>query len=492
VGAVWEVLRLLWNRRVIAVGLTYVAVAAALTQAAILLRPRLGLPDWVDEAALVILVLAAAPAVMLAWSSSKARSAPVPAPPLPAAVPSGRSGRAYIAVLPFTNLSREEADEIFADGMVEDLITGLTMNSTLEVVSRSSTFAYKGQSPDVRDVAADLGVGFVLEGSVRRTGERLRVTVQLIEAEGGSHVWAEKYDRPVTELFELQDDLVCEIAAALGDAVVRAELQRVRRNPASVSAWEESMRALVAQERPTLANIPEALRHARKAVEIDPNFALGHARLAMSLNTNAVLIGGPEALALRAEADDHIDKALILAPSNPKVLGVACGVLAYLGREDEAIRCGLRALDLNPHDAPIEGSLANAYFRAGLYAEAAPHYEQEERLSPRSPFLASRCAFHAMTRVMLGQIDKAEAVLNRGLEMDSAFEGAWVALTLVRMMKSDLAGAAQAVTSLRRLNPATTLELWLRVITENMPAPAAPSAVQGFQTAWNASTAPAV
>jgi TolB-like protein len=469
----------LWRRRVLTVGLAYLAAAVAAAQVSILVEPLLGLPSWTDEAVAAALLAGSIPALVLAWTGSGSAAKPPAAPPV-------KTRGAAIAVLPFANLSREEADEIFADGVVEDLIAGLAMNSTLTVVSRSSTFAYKNVSPDVREVVEDLGVDFVLEGSVRRTGARLRVTVQLIEADGGSHVWAEKYDRPVEELFDLQDDLVCEIAAALGDAVVRAEMQRVRRNPASVSAWEESMRVLVAQERPTLANIPTALAHARRSIELDPDFALGHARLANCLVTHAVLLGGEGAVPLRAEAEAHIDRALAMAPNDPKVLGVACGTLAYIGREDEAIRHGLRALELNPHDAPVEGGLANAYFRAGRYAEAAPHYEAEERLSPRSPFLVSRCIFHALTRVMLGEVDRAETVLTRGLEMDSAFEAAWVALSLIRMLKGDLAGAAEAVRSLKAVNPEAGFEAWMKVIEDNMPEGARAAALEGFKAAWAA------
>lgn len=478
--AALRLVKLLWRRRVLSVGAAYLIAAAVLVQAGILLQPVLELPHWASDAMLGVLAAGLPPALILAWIGSGSPARPA-SPNLLAHRPAGA-----IAILPFANLSREEADEIFADGMVEDLIAGLSMNSTLTVVSRSSTFAYKNTSPDVREVGEALGVDFVLEGSVRRTGDRLRVTVQLIAARDGSHLWAEKYDRPVDELFELQDDLVCEIAAALGDAVVRAELQRVRRNPASVSAWEESMRALVAQERPTVANAQVALKHARKSVALDPDFPLARARLAMSLTTAAQVVGGEDAEPLKREAEAHIDRALMQAPNDPKVLGVACGTLAYLDRAEEAIRYGHRALALNPHDAPVEGSLANAYFRAGRFAEAAPHYEQEEHLSPRSPFLASRCIFHALTRVMMGEIDKAEAVIDRGLELDPAFEGAWVALTLIRMMKGDVAGAAQAVRALRPLNPALDLDAWLKVIAANMPAAAAETAIAGFTTAWKA------
>jgi Flp pilus assembly protein TadD len=224
-------------------------------------------------------------------------------------------------------------------------------------------------------------------------------------------------------------------------------------------------------------------------VELDRNFALGWARLGMTLVTYAQLEGGEDARPLRDEAEQALDKALDLAPNDPKVLGIVCGAFAYLDRTAEAIRHGLRARSLNPHDAPTVGALANALFRAGRYAEAAPLYEEEVRLAPRSPILGGRSVFHALNRVMMGELDKAEAVLLRGLAFDSAFEGAWVGLVLVRMMRGDQAGAVDAARNLRRIAPAATLQDWADVIEANTPPARAGDAVAGFRQAWAAAIA---
>ena len=139
--------------------------------------------------------------------------------------------RPSIAVLPFDNLSNDEEQEFLADGMTEDIITGLSANLFLDVVSRNSTFAYKGQSPDIRRVGRELGVRYVLEGSVRRVGDRLRTTAQLIESDGGAHLWAERYDRPYASIFEIQDEVIGSITGALSAQISRAGSRALRAAP---------------------------------------------------------------------------------------------------------------------------------------------------------------------------------------------------------------------------------------------------------------------
>jgi TolB-like protein len=159
--------------------------------------------------------------------------------------PGQTTNKPSIAVLAFANMSNDSEQEFLADGMTEDIITGLAASRHLFVVSRNSTFAYKGQSPDIRDVGRELGVRYVLEGSVRRVGDKLRVTVQLIETASGSHLWAEKYDRPVAEMFEVQDEVVARIGGSLVAQLSSAEWERSQREPpANLGAWELTQRGL--------------------------------------------------------------------------------------------------------------------------------------------------------------------------------------------------------------------------------------------------------
>lgn len=484
-------LRLLWRHRIVQVAVGYVAVAWILFQGAAAIKQTWNLPGWVDQAAMIILVAGLFPTLLAAWS---VRLGPAPraagtghdAPP--ARPLSDRPGIS-VAVLPFANLSKEEEDEIFADGLVEDLITDLSLSSTLQVIARSSTFAYKGTSPNVQEVAADLGVRFVLEGSVRRIGDRLRVTAQLIEAETGGHVWAEKYDRPIDELFELEDELARQIAGAMGDAVGHAESARAKRNTKSITAWEEAMRALISVERPTGRWRNAAVEHGRKAVELDPAFALGHARLALALATRAQLTGGEQARKDAAEAHEVIATALRLAPDDPVVLATACSAMAHTGLPEEAIRHGLRSISLNPNNATVYGSVANAHYRAGLHEAAVAYYEEEERLAPRSPNLSARYLFRGLNYHMMHELEKAVAAFHRSIELGPSFEGGWLFLAIAQQARGDTEAAIAAVTRLRQLAPQMTLPIWKGIIAANVPASAAPERQAALQAAWEAAEA---
>ena len=488
VESVGKYLAELWSHRVVRIGAAYAAAGWALFQVAINVGQTLAMPAWLAKLILVLLILGFPVTLILAWAS-QARPGPAVATPIRRGAVRTAGEAPSIAVLPFANFSREAADEVFADGMIEDLITSLSMNPGLRVISRTSTFAYKNQSPDVRAVAADLGCDLVLEGSVRRTGERLRVTAQLIDGATVSHVWANRYDRPVEALFDLQDELIRQIATALGDAVMEAEFDRLRRNPASVSAWEEAMRAFLALERPTIESARVALGHGRRSVALDPNFALGHARLGSACMTLGQLLGGDEGAALHREGAAAIDRALDLSPDDAKVLTVAAGQMGFYGRADEAIRHGLRARALNPHDSHTVGALANAYFGAGRYAEAARHYDEEAALSPRAVMVVSHSIVHGIARIMLGEYDQAEAVLRRSLELDPAIASTWAVLALLQLLRGRDAAAVEAIRSLRQMNSTITADQLAKGFKANIPHPDIDRLVAAFHQAWTAALA---
>ena len=193
-----------------------------------------------------------------------------------------RSSNPVVAILPLTNLSSSEENEYLADGMTEDIITMLAQSPGVEVVARNSTFKYKNTNPDIRDVGSDLHADYVVEGSIRPVGERIRVTLQVIDAATGSHVWAEKFDRPISNFFELQDEVSLGIAAAVGDAVFRTEYKNIDQSrTGSLSAW-----ALTSQADVNLntASFGQAdINRARQAIKLDPSYALAYAVLARSL-----------------------------------------------------------------------------------------------------------------------------------------------------------------------------------------------------------------
>lgn len=479
--AVTRYLALWWSHRIVRVGAAYVAGGWALFQVALNVGQTLAMPDWLPKLVLILLLLGFLPTLILAWAA-QGRARPA-AQAKARGVAEATGGAPCIAVLPFANFSREPADEIFADGIVEDLITSLSLNPALRVISRSSTFAYKNKSPDVREVGEDLGAQFVLEGSVRRAGDRLRLTAQLVETETGGHLWAQKYDRPVGELFDIQDDLVWEIAAALHAELDRAEVIQAR-GATSVSAWEEAMRSAYLYERPRFSALPSSIQHARNAIAIEPNYALGHARLAMALTTAAQMLGegrdGPNS----RESVKHARLAVTLAPDDPRVLGFACASLSHIGHAEEGLRHGLRSLELNPNDAQVYGSVANALFRSGRPAEAFPYYEEEERLAPKSIWLNTRYVFRGLAHLAMDNPDEAAKAFLRSVTGDPSFEQAWLALAATQAIRGDMADAVKAAQRLRELNPTAPLDIWVRTLTASIAGPMGARAVEGFRQAW--------
>jgi TolB-like protein len=183
-----------------------------------------------------------------------------------------------IAILPFTNLSSDPEQEYFADGMVEDIITGLSRSKTLFVIARNSTFTYKGKPVDIKRVGRELGVHYVLEGSVRKAGKRIRVTAQLIDASTDVHIWADKFDSDLEDIFDLQDRLTGNVVGAISPQLERAEIERARRKPTeNLQAYDYYLRAQFLTYQNTREGNVEALRLARIAISLDPSFALAHA-----------------------------------------------------------------------------------------------------------------------------------------------------------------------------------------------------------------------
>ncbi|MFO1013958.1 MAG: tetratricopeptide repeat protein [Caulobacteraceae bacterium] len=480
-GAFANYLKLLWRQGVIQVALVYVAVAVGLFEAAGAIKARWGLPEWVDHIGLAVLVAGFLPVIFLAWNLRGGAAEIGP----PETRNRSNTGKApTVAVLPFANLSKEEDDEIFADGLLEDLITILSMNSSLVVISRSSSFAYKGQSPDIREVGRDLGARFVLEGSVRRGGDRLRITAQLIDSTTGAHLWAEQYDRPLADLFHVQDDLVCGIAAALDAEVDRAELARLRQETHSISAWEEAVRSSWLHERPSLAQLPLAMAHARKAIALDPEYALAYARLGLAHATAHQMLGEPKDGENGRIAYENIHKALALSPGDPRILGIACSSLSHIGYSDEALPLGLRALKLNPHEATIYGSVGNAYLRSKNSEKALQYYAVEERLAPKSIWLNPRYLYRGIAHLQLRQPEKAVAAFTRAVTGDPSFEQGWLALAAAEVLNGDLPAGAAAVKKLRALNDKLPMEAWARPLAAGIEAPIGEETAAAFRTAW--------
>ena len=360
-----------------------------------------------------------------------------------------------VAVLPFQNLSGDPEQEYFADGMVEDIITGLSRIKWLFVIARNSSFAYKGKSPDIRQVGRQLGVRYVLEGSVRRAADRVRITGQLIDATTGAHMWAERYDRKVDDIFALQDEITLSVVGAIEPSLRLAEVERAKRKrPESLDAYD-----LVLQALPDVySRMPEPSKRGlvllERALALDPTYALAHA-CAAECNHTLFLRGGhhdenhkasirhaqvaiahglDDALALalagfcigmeghdRAAAFAAFEAALAVSPSSALAYILGSVILALAGEAERAVEWGERGLRLSPLD-PWRSSaffaFAVAKFHRGRYEEAAADARKSIQSSPS---FSIPYATLAASLVMLGRLQEAKAAAARVLELQTGF-----------------------------------------------------------------------
>jgi TolB-like protein/Flp pilus assembly protein TadD len=316
--------------------------------------------------------------------------------------------RPSIAVLPFNNLSGNPEQEYFADGMTEDIITGLSRFRSLFVIARNSTFAYKGKSPDVRDVARDLGVRYVLEGSVRRGGERIRITGQLVDAETGNHLWAERYDRKLEDIFAVQDEVTEAIVAAITPEIGDVERKRAQRKaPGNLDAWDLYQRGLAAYYSSTAEGLKSAIEQFDRVNEVDPTFAPAFAMAANARARYALHFIPDNRIELLNQAREKAHKGITLDPRDPTCLWTDGRVHSMLGYHDVGISKVEEAVDLNPNDAIARYFLGWTLCFAGRATEAIPHIDHAMRLSPRDIFLTGMMTYRAVALFHLERYEEA-------------------------------------------------------------------------------------
>jgi adenylate cyclase len=326
-----------------------------------------------------------------------------------------------IAVLPFQDMSGDAEQEYFVDGMVEDIITGLSRNKWLFVIARNSSFTYKGKEIDVRQAGRELGVRYVLEGGVRKAGNRLRITAQLLEAETGAHLWADRYDGALEDVFDLQDKITTGIVGIIEPNLRRAEIERAqRKRPDNLNAYDFYLRAL-----PHMASImPQdaaiGMGHLEEALKLDPNYAAAHAYLAWALEMRFVRGGFSEADA--ASALRHARAALAHGGDDATAFAVAALTVLHIGHDLEAASGAIaRAVSLN-------GSCATAfYFGAHIHALSGDTAIAEDyaaralRLGPFDPFSFMALYSLGMVRVRERRYDEAAALFSKGVQANPRF-----------------------------------------------------------------------
>ncbi len=312
-----------------------------------------------------------------------------------------------IAVLPFDNLSGDQEQEYFADGMTEDIITGLSRFRSLFVTARNSTFSYKGKSPDVRDVARDLGVRYILEGSVRRGGSRIRITGQLIDAEMGSHIWVERYDRDLDDIFAVQDEVTDAIVAAIAPEIDEVERERAQRKPPdNLDAWGLYQRALASYYATTEQSLESAIDAFDSATEIDPRFAPAYA-MAADARVRLVMHYRPENTSVLLEALKKARSGSTLDSRDSTCLWSEARAHTLLGNHITAISKAEEALDLNPNSAIAHYVLGFFLGCAGRPEEAIPHINDAMRLSPRDIFITGFFTAGSAFQFLAGHYEKA-------------------------------------------------------------------------------------
>ncbi len=305
---------------------------------------------------------------------------------LPETAPRPLPDRPSIAVLPFKNVSGDPEQEYFVDGITEDIITALSQWRWFLVIARNSTFAYKGKSVDLKEVGRDLGVRYVLEGSMRRAGQRVRITSQLIDTATGTHLWAERYDRDLTDIFAVQDDITSRVAAAIEPALSRAENQRViAKRPENMGAWDYCQRGFWHVHKGTRADGMAAYGLFEQALTLDPNLADAHLGLARALIVQWDYGSVEDFAPFVRQARESALQAAALDSENPQAQYVLAQTSHWAGDVGAAIAHASRAIELNANFALGHFYLGIGLSLDGRHQQALEAIETGLRLSPRDP-----------------------------------------------------------------------------------------------------------
>jgi len=343
-----------------------------------------------------------------AYRSLLAETADRPSIQSGATAPRPLPDRPSIAVLPFHNVSGDPEQEYFVDGITEDIITALSKWRWFLVIARNSTFAYKGKSVDLKEVSRELGVRYVLEGSMRRAGKRVRISSQLINTATGTHLWAERYDRDLTDIFAVQDDITSRVAAAIEPALSRAESQRViAKRPEHMGAWDYCQRGFWHVHKGTRADGITAFDLFKQALALDPNLADAHLGLARALIVQWDYGSVEDFAPLVRQARDSALQALALDSENPQTHYVLAQTSLWAGDALAAIAHASRATELNGNFALGHFYLGIALGLDGRHEEALEAIETGWRLSPRDPRASTWLANKARILYHLGCYEEA-------------------------------------------------------------------------------------
>lgn len=445
----------LWKRRVFQFGALYLGAAWLLLQVAVVIEQTLELPNWIDQVVLALLIIGFPLALILAWAqdSQETINKSDDNPVKPTKPKSQSSEKLSIAVLPFLNLSEERDHEFFADGMTEDLLTALSVNQHMSVASRTSSFQYKGKSEDVRDIGQALNVDHVVEGSVRPMGDRVRITAQLIETRSGNHLWAEKYDRPLADLFDVQDDVVRSIASALNVSLsLGMGLRLVAAKPESLTSWQRVQEVSVRMHTGSFQEHQVAIDALEKVVSQEPGYAYATSLLAFAylqrlINGNSVHPRKDFERALPL-----IEKGLTLAPSDPLNLYYCASAAGYSGQFERAIELAKRGLDINPNLMELYAPIAQASTQIGLF-EQAQYALDRIKFIGQSFWKDGVIWYEAILRVAELHYEEALPLLTKSVQAMPEYAYARILLAIAQEGVGDDNAAAKTIEQVHELSP---------------------------------------
>jgi TolB-like protein len=365
--------------------------------------------------------------------------------------------RPAIAVLPFTNMSGDPEQEYFSDGISEDIITALSKLRWFFVIARNSSFVYKSKAVHLKQIAEELGVGYVVEGSVRKGGDRVRITVQLNDVATGSHIWAERYDRGLADVFAVQDEITEAIVAAIEPQIYAAENFHARRkSPDSMDAWDLVMRGLSHYWRVTRQDNVVAQALLEKATAIDPNYGQALGVLASSHTFSAHM--GWADMATVTPIAEHAALAAIRADSEDPWAHHALGsVYLFARRFDDSLAEFELALRLNPNFSLAQGYYGLTLSYCGSWEEGDLAARRALRLSPRDPLSAIYSGIAAYAQFLGRNYDEAMRLAREGIRQRSDFVGAHRVLTAAAGMAGQNDTATNALRELRRAQPNISL-----------------------------------
>jgi adenylate cyclase len=371
---------------------------------------------------------------------------------------SGFGGRPAIAVLPFDNMSGDAEQEYFVDGIAEDLITRLSAWRRFPVIARNSSFVYKGEAVDVKRVSQELGVRYVVEGSVRKAGDRIRITAQLIDATSGHHVWAERYDRRLDDIFALQDEITQAIVEGIEPSIRGYEPERaIQRDPQNLDAWDLAQRGLWHAQRMTREDNEQARQLFERAVELDPRSVGAFGGLALAHYLDVYLHWTDSIERSTSELVRSAEKAVAIDDKDPHAQIALATAYSLTGAQDKMLAAAERAVELNPSLATAYFYIGNFLALAGRSEEAIANLEKGMRLSPRDPALFGFLSGVAWAHFAAGRYEDAVDWARRSLKQRSDWIDGLQALAASYAQLERMAEARAAAEEIRRLYPEFSL-----------------------------------